>query len=42
MLIGEGTRTHLPDEAMVEQFLPMEVKGTAEPVTAYVLHHLPG
>ena len=42
VLIGEGTRAHLPDEAIVEQLPPLQVKGKDEPVTAYVLHHLPG
>jgi len=41
-LIGEGTRIQLPDEAVVEQLPPMQIKGKAEPVTAYVLDHLPG
>ena len=40
VLIGEGTRAHLPDEAVVEELSPMRIKGKAEPVTAYVLHHL--
>ena len=41
VLIGEGTRAHLPDEAVVEELSPMKIKGKAEPVTAYVLHRLP-
>jgi adenylate cyclase len=41
VLIGEGTRAHLPDDAVVEKLPPMEIKGKAEPVTAYLLHHLP-
>ncbi len=41
VLVGEGTRAHLPDDAVVEELPPMEIKGKAEPVTAYVLHHLP-
>lgn len=42
VLIGKGTRVQLPDEAVVEELPPMRIKGKAEPVTAYVLHHLPG
>lgn len=41
VLIGAGTRAQLPDEAIVEELPPMQIKGKAEPVTAYVLHHLP-
>ena len=41
VLIGEGTRAALPDGAEVEELAPMAIKGKAEPVTAYVLHHLP-
>ena len=41
VLVGEGTRAHLPDDAVVEELPPMEIKGKAEPVTAYVLHYLP-
>jgi adenylate cyclase len=40
VLIGEGTRAYLPHEAVVEELPPMRIKGKAEPVTAYVLHHL--
>jgi adenylate cyclase len=42
VLVGEGTRAHLPDEAVVEELPPLQVKGKADPVTAYVLHRLPG
>lgn len=42
VLIGEGTHAQLPDTAVVEELPPMQIKGKAEPVTAYVLHHLPG
>ena len=41
VVIGEGTRSQLPDEAVVEELPPLEVKGKAEPVTAYLLHDLP-
>ncbi len=41
VLIGEGTRAGLPDEAIVEELPPMPIKGKTEPVTAYVLHSLP-
>jgi adenylate cyclase len=41
VLIGEGTRAHLPDGAVVEELPPLLVKGKTEPVTAYVLRHLP-
>jgi adenylate cyclase len=41
VLIGGGTRAHLPEEAVVEELPPMHIKGKAEPVTAYVLHHPP-
>jgi adenylate cyclase len=41
VLIGEGTRARLPDEVVAEELPPLRVKGKAEPVTAYVLHHLP-
>jgi adenylate cyclase len=41
VLVGEGTHAHLPEDAIVEELPPMQVKGKAEPVTAYVLHHLP-
>lgn len=40
VLIGEGTRAHLSDEAVIEELPPMQLKGKAEPVTAYVLHDL--
>ncbi len=41
VLIGEGTRAALPDGAEVEELAPMAIKGKADPVAAYVLHHLP-
>jgi adenylate cyclase len=41
VLLGEGTRAHLPEGAVVEELPPMQVKGKADPVTAYVLHLLP-
>ncbi len=41
VLIGDGTRAALPDEAIVEDLPPMQVKGKAEPVNAYLLHYLP-
>lgn len=40
VLIGEGTRAAVPDGAVVEELPPMQIKGKAEPVTAYVLHGL--
>jgi adenylate cyclase len=42
VLIGQGTRAELPDGAVAEELPPMQIKGKAEPVTAYVLHRLPG
>jgi adenylate cyclase len=41
VLIGEGTRVHLPKDAIVEQLPAIQVKGKAEPVHVAVLHHLP-
>ena len=41
VVIGEGTRSQLPDEAIVEELPELEVKGKAEPVTAYLLRDLP-
>ena len=41
VLIGEGTRASLPDGAVLEELPPMQIKGKAEPVTAYMLHDLP-
>lgn len=41
VVVGEGTRHHLPDDAVVEELLPLHIKGKAEPVTAYVLRHVP-
>jgi adenylate cyclase len=41
VLIGEGTRARLPGTAVVDELTPLEVKGKAEPVAAYVLHDLP-
>lgn len=41
VVIGEGTRERLPDRAAVERLPPVEVKGKAEPATAYVLRDLP-
>ena len=41
VLIGDGTRAALPDEAIVEDLPPLEVKGKAEPVNAYLLRYLP-
>ncbi|MEX0658285.1 MAG: adenylate/guanylate cyclase domain-containing protein [Egibacteraceae bacterium] len=41
VLIGEGTRASLPEGVVVEALPPLQIKGKAEPVTAYVLHHLP-
>jgi adenylate cyclase len=42
VVVGEGTRSRLPDGAVVERLPPLRVKGKAEPVTAYVLRDLPG
>lgn len=42
VLIGEGTRMHLSDDVIVEELPPLQVKGKAVPIRAYVLHHLPG
>jgi adenylate cyclase len=41
VVIGEGTRSRLPEEAVVEELAELEVKGKAEPVTAYLLRDLP-
>ena len=41
VVIGAGTRNRLPEGAVVEELPPLEVKGKAAPVTAYVLRDLP-
>jgi adenylate cyclase len=41
VVIGEGTRDQLPDEVVVEELPELQVKGKAEPVTAYLLRDLP-
>lgn len=41
VVIGKGTRSQLPEEAVVEELPELEVKGKAEPVTAYLLRDLP-
>ncbi len=40
VVIGEGTYDQLPDGTLVERLPPLELKGKAEPVTAYVLREL--
>lgn len=42
VVIGEGTWGALDDGAVAEPLAPLQVKGKAEPVTAYVLRDLPG
>jgi adenylate cyclase len=41
VVVGEGTRSRLPEGTIVEQLAPLQVKGKAQPVTAFVLHSLP-
>ncbi len=41
VVIGEGTRSQLPDDAHVEELHGLAVKGKTEPVTAFLLRDLP-
>ena len=41
VVIGEGTRQRLPGGAIVDELPPLELKGRAERVTAYLLEALP-
>ena len=41
VVIGEGTWARLPDGALVEALPALQIKGKAEPVTAYLLRGLP-
>ncbi len=41
VVIGEGTRQRLPSGAIVDELPPLELKGKAERVTAYLLEALP-